>query len=812
MTSSAAPKRQIVQPITDKALASDEIANLHDTLLKRAAANVRARVLLQILTDPKFDKDFKLHVFALPDTGYERAHMFMLHGWKDDKMIKHAKAHALPRGCPILVLDDEVFIDGFFGKFKNDDNTEVDFSGFDGKSVIVGKKLSGFLGLLFFIKAADGELRYVVTCKNSASMESKFVDEFARMAEAMVADAKAEFTPDIYFSFEVMSSRDQCHGAAVKKPLAICTGAFRSVVVCRKDSKDSKDSLKDPERAKLNLPLSIREAHELIMTFASIPRLGYALVGGQHTKEFLELVRKRRDLMTDACFDEILRGMLDDGKIEWLEGNATHADVLGDTLEGVVMFFEDSSSCKLKFPLYTWRTMFLRMYMQEVYAGKKKNKQQQQKQNSNGIEHVINTFCKRWVISPRNRIVFEQALRLAVVELEALGSYDAEGDGRPATHIVIADALAARACFDGLDVIEPSADGGGASLESSECIRIIACKGPYASGKTTAAKAIVQKLEELGVACELVDSDGGGAMRQGHERNNVFKTSVLSAILRGRVPVLAFSFQLSGCVGGLRGFLRSALGVPVHITLCIASMDVDAIFSPEKVEADMRGRNAVPDDDPSFMGNKLPEELIEKLMGRLTDYKSMIEEDVADADVVTTFSEVVRNPQTLLECAAAIPQHIHNKIQKIVVMHDRRVGHVTVHYGQGLVGADAVAKMLDVVRELPVTLGRLVTMTRRQEDDDKKTTINTKKKGKKTNDLAQFIVLQELIDRGIKATAHVTVSVPTAFQAEWMNAATSAFLEGRPSVRLPSDDEFGVEYTFRGAEPISVDLLGVSLF
>lgn len=300
-----------------------------------------------------------------------------------------------PRGFFILYEPNRYLkFYGFLPKFENDDKKQIR-EHIQTESLSLSKKYSGSLGILYAWKDKNGLIQWTTTSKKSTC--NTFSNEFAILLEKYYND-KNDFdllmsylaNEGICLSAEICSSElDQSHGSKVIKSSFIITCVAYSSIIDLSSGKEINESdirfvsyFSDDELIKFchhfKLPVGNR----------------YIINGKRNCQEIWNKLQDNRDLMTNSKFDKFVMDNQD--KIKIIKGNINHQEILGDTLEGLVIFSGKKKIFKWKLPQYTSRTFGIRKYIQKY--GLNLNKQEYEEHVNNYVEHwcISNDGKKYW--------------------------------------------------------------------------------------------------------------------------------------------------------------------------------------------------------------------------------------------------------------------------------------------------------------------------------------------------------------------------------------------------------------------------------
>jgi len=267
----------------------------------------------------------------------------MISGHVDFKLEKLADKYNFPRGFPMLWWIGHI-IDffGFRAKFKNDDRAKR--VTINAKGFAYSKKLSGYLGQAFGFMM-DDQLCWTACSKNSAdSVETgvadrmNYVSDAARIYTPYMTESVVQYMIDFntHICSEVLSLYDQNHGARVLKESPVTTTIGQGARV----NIQTNTAINVPSEKGFVSFLPFRAMIDLCKSL-DLPVCEAVIVTGRAGSELYELLQDSRDKLTDTLYNKILSQVAtkykDSNIIEVIEGTLTHADVLGDTLEGLVV-------------------------------------------------------------------------------------------------------------------------------------------------------------------------------------------------------------------------------------------------------------------------------------------------------------------------------------------------------------------------------------------------------------------------------------------------------------------------------------------
>lgn len=464
----------------------------------------------------------------------------------------------LPRGFPIVVVDGVPTFGGFYPKFRNDEKEKPIT---DPVEIILNKKMSGYLAMIVAFATPDGP-KWTVACKNST--DNKFARAAARIVEPlMTEDVVLQLIErNLCVCGEVMAFFDQTHGASVRRE------AF--VVTCL--------SAPPVEVGKIRSFLPLEEVVEWCME-NRFETGAYYRVRGEKCTELLEALKLRRDEMTDSLLKEVLSRLEGDGAIEIVGDENIHEQVLGDTLEGLVMRVTTSrgstETVKYKFINYTIRTMFVRPAFQ---AGRRLR------------DSDFDSFARHWCrgVNVRQSLKYWRQVYddLVAAEEGFQPQYPVppQGDDDPfyiAPHVEF--------CHRFIDGTKraPISECGEEHEEEVTKLPITVVVGSIGSGKTTLAEKIAK---ETGV--EHVDGDSFAGLspdivlQLGAERNAFTYSEIIRCALDKGVVVSCGGGQLLSLQGvDICEYTRliTRRRVELDVTLVIISSSVMDLVRVEEM-------------------------------------------------------------------------------------------------------------------------------------------------------------------------------------------------------------------------------------
>jgi len=314
---------------------------------------------------------------AGPDNAGGEIYQIMIAAHADFILERLGRQHGMPRGFPVLWWPGrKVQMFGFRPKFANDTRQEqADICGTGFRGLGTFKKWSGFLGQLLAFEHG-GVPRWAVCSKNSGA--GTFADDAARLFEQVLTPAAVDrmVADRVHVCAEMMSANDQGHGASVLReaPVVTSVGVGTTVNIAGR-------SVIESEPGRFVRFMGFKDTIDFCR--ANGFPVGNAIVATAVAADaLLSKLSDHRDEMTNAMFDKIVDGVAAEypANLLKMEGTVSHDEVLGDTLEGLVMhaFSVDegvdvshdqvvkaietgqTTVVKFKFPAYTVRTMCIR--------------------------------------------------------------------------------------------------------------------------------------------------------------------------------------------------------------------------------------------------------------------------------------------------------------------------------------------------------------------------------------------------------------------------------------------------------------------
>ena len=515
----------------------------------------------------------KLHIKFSYDSSLG-IYLLMINGKNDFNLIKLGKAYGFPRGCPVLWKPTEyVDLRGFFPKFDNDENEGGDAPAFkaavlDGaRSLYFFKKWSGFL--LHVIAFKENERFYWTVCsKQSADPKTKYVIRGRDMMADLLTESLLRRLAEnhLYLGGEAMHVDDE-HGYVAKENAVVVTCVGKGTYWNKAQHPSDSVSV-------LMEYFSSADVVNFCSEFGLKCDSSYTLSADEETlKRSVLWLLKDRDLLRDSGFEQFISER--SGFVK-TNGTVDHMTLVGDVLEGfvfhVITLEGTKRTVKVKLPFYTWRTMFLRAWL-DIVIGKESDSVEGKQFITKDCAFRIDAFVRRWCFTTDGKKLFQKLLKCAAVKLQTQwpsilsGNFGwAGGKVAGRVHVMIADTVEDLYFSDGgIDVIEKEAaefdgildavvSGNRGPLDDVLSIEtfpvtICICVGPVGAGKSTFMRRIFSsdpgKFEivdgDMVVGRELpTERDARDlTLKLSSERNPTTLSRVWEAVMRGKVPLVS---------------------------------------------------------------------------------------------------------------------------------------------------------------------------------------------------------------------------------------------------------------------------------
>jgi hypothetical protein len=428
----------------------------------------------------------------------------------DSRLVELAKTCGFPRGFAILynTAENSVTYHGFLGKFENDDKEDTDKDFKDAVRATFSLKLSGSLIIAFF--DVTGRL-YVVTKNGEHPM---FVDPATEIIRRFMTPALKQRMIDesITLCGEFMFKGDQVHGARVLQDTFACTAISQSRAF--------------PSPASKNGPLEFFGHDKMAAMCAEhgIPTCeSFSVTGNEACLSALKELSAVRDFATCTMVIDILtRHGVSNGVSDC--STVRHQDVLGEVLEGLVIFITDADGevhiVKFKLPNYTHRTFCLRDAIKRGCL------------QPHAFEQALMAYAKRWVLTPVGGAHWIRYLKACSVAHSRDTVSETNSVDEPAYHIRLSDHVndlsdsAKAELASAFDALIPKQPAGGKPT-------VVVVVGPIGAGKST----IAARMCEQHPGHVHVDGDGDGF--EGADRADITIGHVINVLNAGSTPVLS---------------------------------------------------------------------------------------------------------------------------------------------------------------------------------------------------------------------------------------------------------------------------------
>ena len=463
------------------------------------------------------------------------AHLVIISGNHDTILIKLAKDCQFPRGFPVIFYRDSGVVEpyGFYPKFSNDSRQMATVAtDFDGAiAARITYKWSGHLGVVVAVNI-EGKRDFLVTTKNGR--DPRFTVRMREMVETFMTPQLLDhmFEKKHSLCFESMTFADQTHGAAVLNEQMVCTAV----------------SFQDTTETACGVNwLPHNEMLDFCKNFA-VP-----VSDVYHAKakipELMTEVSKIRDNATLDNIEDILKQFC-----EHQYGNVHHRDVLGNCLEGLVMWLETPKgtvTIKYKFPNYTIRTMLIRSFLNKDYDAK---------MVTDEFLQMTNTYVRRWCVDDHERWIRFAKTCAVLHDKNALSKVDEPN--KPAYHI--------RLCDHALTVPDMSSEF--KPLQAENVVVVVV--GPIGAGKTTVGDLLAEHIGGVHIDGDQLGMTQTEVMSLGSERNDFTVWKVIEASMQGKIPVISTGGGALFSQGRDQSFvlpsrLQTALGVAFSVVAVV---------------------------------------------------------------------------------------------------------------------------------------------------------------------------------------------------------------------------------------------------
>lgn len=593
-------------------------------------------------------------------------HLIMVHLLNDHTAIELARAFNFPRGFPIIWNETEGFhLYGFYPKFQNDQKQRNNLKEFAGAEMInLTLKYSGFLGQVIIWKS-DGNLYW--TCASKNSVGNDFSSDGIRIInkeQIMTPDNIREmYESGNYFCGEVMSTKDQTHGARVLDDRFVCTcvGKYTRILPDQVHDKNRfVEFLSHQEMQefciKHRIPVSDMWSSEDVMTMA-------------------QEIARHRDTMTMAKLRDIL------AKYHCSPGTVKHEDVLGTIIEGLVIWLwvpgmASPKVIKYKFPIYTTRTFGIREFLNK---GKP--------MLSTFFKKHVDNYLDFWVTGKEGKEYWQKWF-YSIALLEDSFPEQVPNIGR---HIQYADFV--ESPID--DVVNNFNSRLGLPVITGRAT-VIAVVGPIGAGKTTYGDYLESQIPNS----HHIDGDDLGlkvpTMELGQERNAATLTCIMDTLASGKIPIISCGggilFQGGDMV--LNDMFKEKLGLEADLVVYMPcgtkKSEIMAFYTEWKVDSIIRYRRK----EGIWTTRKTGENSLKAIQKLSTDNNQFACKLIDHASEVIEYIPLGKARKTI---ATGLPKsysyppkitNIHLNQIRILVQYDTKkqskTGHITIHYSNDL--------------------------------------------------------------------------------------------------------------------------------
>ena len=536
--------------------------------------------------------------FSLLKLTSEPIYLININGNNDKILIKLGKQYNFPRGFPVIWIPNTLLkIYGFYPKFDNDDKrgddaikTESEIELEKVVKMTMFKKWSGYLGQLC-VFSYNGKDYWTVTSKKSST--NVFSHDGIRLFKEFITSELIDFliARNLHICAEMLSLNDQSHGYQLKKESPIVT-MIAEGNQCDILNKKLKGNIKQ-----FISPYQISEIVSICNRFNLPCDTGIIIEGNSNIMQFIKSLEKNRDFITDTIFESIIKNEDGTPKIDGItfkHGTVSHSTIVGDALEGLVLRLEYDntqsnrnkkrpSTIKYKFPIYTIRTMLIRILFSEA-----------SKDNIDFIEYIekpssknkIEQYIRGWVGPsgrPYWRLYVDKCIEIYKTSefkkkllhyknchnLTNMAESDIKCIG---PHILLADEVLNKIGY-------PSIISGVSSIEPIEPIKqivptplIIGFFGSVGSGKSTTMNKFCEYANDfyqgkfIPIDGDSMDLEGLDAMNfLGGEKNDYLNYLIIRQIIFGNVPVVSHgSFVFTQ----ICDYVQKIIGIKPKLLLC----------------------------------------------------------------------------------------------------------------------------------------------------------------------------------------------------------------------------------------------------
>jgi hypothetical protein len=538
-------------------------------------------------------KNIKVSIsMSLQPFSSEPIFLININSSNDNLLLKLGKDYDFPRGFPIIWIPNKLIkMYGFYPKFENDDkrgdNVIKKESINDLEQIVkitMFKKWSGYLGQLCVFNY-NGRDYWTVTSKKTST--NLFSHDGIRLFKKFITPELVDYliVNNLHICAEMLSFNDQSHGYQLKNESPIVT-MIAEGNLCDIFNRRIKGNVKQ-----FITPYQISKIVDICNIFNLPCDTGIIIEGNKNIMNFIESLEKFRDFMTDSMFESIIKKK--EG-ITLKKGNITHTSIAGDALEGLVLRLEYNntnskkirpSTIKYKFPIYTIRTMLIRLLFQK--ASENNIDFITYVENPSGIQ-IIDDYFKRW-IGPSGKIYWKLYIDKCIevyktsefkkkllyykncYNLKIEENQVSSGIKCISPHIILADEALKKVGYPGdfigsIESIKPTEP-----IKQTEPI-IIGFFGSVGSGKSTAMNKFCEFANSqyenkfIPIDGDTMDLDNLDAMNfLGSEKNDYLNYLIVRQIIFGNVPVVSHgSFVFTK----ICDYVEEVIGIKPKLLLC----------------------------------------------------------------------------------------------------------------------------------------------------------------------------------------------------------------------------------------------------
>lgn len=509
-------------------LSSVFLNDLDSDYCKDTIAPVLARIIRQYITCKKNNRAGFLGFWPLNIDG-TKCYVVMVHFIYDRVLINLAQECGMPRGFPIVWFPGKaMYLYGFRPKFENDER-QSDESGIlsQAESLDIMPKLSGFLGQIIIFP--HNGTYFAVTCsKNSTGKGNKFALDAERIVKSWLSeDLITQLGQEqLYICGEVMSYNDQVHGSHVLREEFIVTTIGKCLVL---------DLISGQHTGRSFKSFTCHMSHRDLNFYCTKHNIPVTEIWSVHKNIpiFVAELAQSRDTMTLNKFYDFIE--LHKDNITFYPGTIHHEDVLGQVLEGIVIWLNNNKlTIKYKFPEYTHRTFCYREWIKNNLAFRS--------DNINNFMLFLNSYLEHWVVTPQGKEYWKHRILSQLIQLKLSSQLDQilTDSGAVGTHILLAESDWDCCSQDDTNILDKFNEVFGATQEN--IADIVLFLGPIGVGKSVRSQQYVNAKtcgnyvlidgDDLGIKSENV-------MKMGQERNFYTKYCINKAIINGQVPVVS---------------------------------------------------------------------------------------------------------------------------------------------------------------------------------------------------------------------------------------------------------------------------------